>query len=90
MRGSRPAGGPRSITALVNGDQVRDTWFYLPPGPVLGYDPRQVDDLLRRVAAELDAEYSARPTVENAGNPEGERHYDGSRSGKERRRPVPP
>ena len=66
MRGSRPAGRPRSITALVNGNDVRDTWFYLPPGPVLGYDPRQVDDLLRRVAAELDAGYSARPTVENA------------------------
>ena len=50
----------------MNGDQVRDTWFYLPPGPVLGYDPRQVDDLLRRVAAELDAGCSARPAVENA------------------------
>ena len=33
---------------------------------VVGYDARQVDDLLRRVAAELDAEGSARPLIENA------------------------
>jgi hypothetical protein len=51
----------------VNGGQVRDTWF-CPPGGwgVAGYDARQVDDLLCRVAAELDAGGSARPLVQNA------------------------
>jgi hypothetical protein len=36
------------------------------PWPVPGYDPQQVDDLCRRVAAELDAGGSARPLIENA------------------------
>jgi len=50
----------------VNGGQVRDTWF-CPPGKwgVTGYDARQVDDLLCRVAAELDAGGSARPLIQN-------------------------
>jgi hypothetical protein len=46
----------------VNGDEVRDTWFC--PSQrleVAGYDARQVDDLVRRVAAELDAGRPAGP-----------------------------
>jgi hypothetical protein len=51
----------------VNGGQVRDTLFCVPGRRgVSGYDPRQVNDLCRRVAAELDAGGSARPLVENA------------------------
>lgn len=51
----------------MNGGQVRDTLFCVPGRRgVSGYDPRQVNDLCRRVAAELDAGGSARPLVENA------------------------
>lgn len=54
----------------MNGDQVRDT-LICRQGPshmleVAGYHPRQVNDLRRRVAAELDAGGSARPLIENA------------------------
>jgi DivIVA domain-containing protein len=51
----------------VNGDQVRDTRFCPSKAPVEGYDALEVDDLLRRVAAELDAGGSARPLIENTG-----------------------
>ena len=50
----------------VSSDQVRDTWFWQPRHDVEGYDAAEVDDLVRRVAAELDAERPAWPLVENA------------------------
>jgi hypothetical protein len=50
----------------VNGGQVRDTWFCPAGKMTAGYDARQVDDLLCRVAAELDAGGSARPVIQNA------------------------
>jgi hypothetical protein len=50
----------------VSGGQVRDTWFCAAGKSAPGYDARQVDDLLRRVAAELDAGRSARPLIQNA------------------------
>jgi hypothetical protein len=50
----------------VNGETVTDTLFWKPPSDVPGYDARQVDDLLRRVAAEIDAGRSAAPLIENA------------------------
>ena len=50
----------------MNGGQVRDTWFCPAGKEVPGYDARQVDDLLRRVAAELDAGGSARQMIQNA------------------------
>jgi DivIVA domain-containing protein len=45
----------------VNGDEVRRTWFL--DG---GYAASEVDDLLRRVVAELDAGRPAGPLIENA------------------------
>jgi hypothetical protein len=54
----------------VTGDEVRDTWF-LPGGGWWGggsvpeYLASDVDGLLRRVAAELDAERPAGPLIEN-------------------------
>jgi len=48
----------------VNGDEVRDTWFLRPEQQ--GYDVSEVDDLLRRVAAELDVGRPAGPLIENA------------------------
>ena len=58
---------PGSNAPPVNGGQVRGTRF-CPAGatPVPGYDAEQVDDLLRRVAAELDAGGSARHLIQNA------------------------
>jgi hypothetical protein len=50
----------------VNGDQVRDTWFGPIEGDDQGYDARQVQELLRRVAAELDAGRPVGPLIENA------------------------
>lgn len=50
----------------MNGDQVRDTWFWPPKLEVAGYDALEVNDLLRRAAAELDAGRPAGPLVENA------------------------
>jgi DivIVA domain-containing protein len=47
----------------VNGDEVRATRFA--STPVHGYDASQVDDLLRRVAAELDAGRSPEPLLRN-------------------------
>jgi hypothetical protein len=50
----------------VNGDQIRDTLF-LPSRPgSTGYDAREIDDLVHRVAAELDAGRPIRPLIENA------------------------
>jgi hypothetical protein len=49
----------------VNGDQVRGTWF-LRPSRTAGYDGPEVEDLLDRIAAELDAGRPAGPLIENA------------------------
>lgn len=53
----------RRYARLVTGDQIRHTTF-LTAGR--GYDAAQVDDLLRRVAEELDHGGSAGPLVRNA------------------------
>jgi hypothetical protein len=61
----------------VNGDVVRNTWFlrsswlrnitsYATPRSLTGYATPEVDDLLGRVAAELDAGRPAGPLIENA------------------------
>jgi hypothetical protein len=50
--------------APVNGDEVRDTWLLSPSGG--GYEGPEVDDLLRRVAAELDAGRPAGSLIESA------------------------
>jgi DivIVA domain-containing protein len=47
----------------VNGDEVRDTWFL--PARREGYNESQVDDLLLRLAAELDAGRPAGPLIRN-------------------------
>jgi hypothetical protein len=72
------AGGQDQQYALsVNGDVVRDTWFLrsswwrnitssATPRSLTGYATREVDDLLGRVAAELDAGRPAGPLIENA------------------------
>jgi hypothetical protein len=48
----------------VNGDQIRQTWFWPPKSGQSGYDAREVDDLVNQVAAELDAGRPAGPLVE--------------------------
>jgi hypothetical protein len=52
----------------VNGDAVRDTWFLRSSWlrSLTGYAAPEVDDLLGRVAAELDAGRPAGPLIENA------------------------
>lgn len=63
----------------MNAGQVRDTLFRPAGGGlVMGYDAKQVDDLLRRVAAELDAGGSARHLIQNATfpTPKYRRNYD--------------
>jgi len=72
------AGGQDQQYALsVNGDVVRDTWFlrsswlrnitsFATPRSLTGYATREVDDLLGRVAAELDAGGPAGSLIENA------------------------
>ena len=72
------AGGQDQQYALsVNGDVVRDTWFLrsswlrnitssATPRSLTGYATREVDDLLGRVAAELDAGRPAGSLIENA------------------------
>ena len=60
--GSRPVARPGSVAAHVNGNEVRDAWFC--PSQrleVAGYDARAAGDLVRRVAAELDAGRPAGP-----------------------------
>jgi len=39
----------------VNGDQLRQTWFWPVRFDQKGYGARDVDDLVNRVAVELDA-----------------------------------
>ena len=63
---SAPVAGPGSNAPPVNGGQVRDTWFCPARQGVPGYNARQVDDLLRRVAAELDVGGSAGQVIQNA------------------------
>jgi hypothetical protein len=60
-----------SEAAPVTGDEVQDTWFldggsWWGPGRCSGYLTHQVNDLLRQVAAELDAGRPARPLIEKA------------------------
>jgi hypothetical protein len=57
---------PGSWASLVNGDEVRGTWFFRRES-LWGYDTSAVDDLLARVASELDAARPAGPLAENAG-----------------------
>ncbi len=57
----------------MNGDEVRDTWFLRSRR---GYDASEVDDLLDRVAAELDAGCPAGPLIENAKFQETKKGYD--------------
>jgi DivIVA domain-containing protein len=60
--GSRPLtrhGEDRAVT----GEQVRDTTFLITRG---GYDVAEVDDLLRSIAAELDAGRPVEPLLRNA------------------------
>ena len=64
--GSRPVARPSSNAPTVNGDQVRDTWFWPPRYSVRGYDARQIQELFRRIAAELDAGRPVGPLIENA------------------------
>jgi hypothetical protein len=67
--GSAPVAKPGNNGPPVNGGQVRDTLFCRAgPGWMesVGYHARQVNDLCRRIAAELDAGGSARPLIENA------------------------
>ena len=51
QRGSWAAGSPGRHARPMTGDEVRDTIFLIAGE---GYDKSEVDDLLRRVAAELD------------------------------------
>jgi hypothetical protein len=57
---------PGSWASPVNGDEVRGTWFFRRES-LWGYDTSAVDDLLARVASELDAARPAGPLAENAG-----------------------
>jgi DivIVA domain-containing protein len=57
----------------VNGDEIRNTTFVTGGG----YDVAQVDDLLRRIAAEIDADRPIEPLIENARfQTRGKRLYD--------------
>jgi len=58
---------PGSDALPVNGEQVRNTRILLVPHhEIAGYDARQVDDLVLRVAAKLDAGSPAGPLIEGA------------------------
>jgi DivIVA domain-containing protein len=57
----------------MTGDEIRDIWFsttntsfFTGATTNVGYDGSEVDDLLRRVAAELDADKTAGPLIESA------------------------
>jgi len=51
----------------VTGDEVRDTGFIRPKGNFTrGYDAAEVDELLRRIAADLDAGRQVGPMIEKA------------------------
>jgi hypothetical protein len=67
QRSSTPVTEHGSNAVPVNGDQVRDTLFCRAGRMgVAGYDALQVNDLRRRIVAELDAGGSARPLIEDA------------------------
>jgi hypothetical protein len=72
-----PAAGHVSEAVAVNGEEVRATWF-LGARSTLGYDIPEVDELLARVAAELDAGRPAGPLIETAALRirRWKRHYD--------------
>jgi hypothetical protein len=54
--GLRNPDEPSSRAELpVNGDQLQQTWFWAPKLGDTGYGARDVDDLVSRVAARLDA-----------------------------------
>lgn len=56
-----------NLGALVNGDEVRDTRFLSPTGRFTrGYGAAEVDELLGRIAAELDAGRQVGSLIENA------------------------
>jgi hypothetical protein len=59
----RPGARRIGQAAAVTGDEVRDTWFLETNS---GYLASDVDELLRRVAAELDAGRPGGPLIENA------------------------
>ncbi len=71
--GSLLATRPGRYARPVTGDKIRDTTF-LTGGR--GYDVAQVDDLLRRVAEELDAGRRAEPLIKNAIFRTGNKGYD--------------
>ena len=50
----------------MDGDQLRRTWFCPPSAGQRGYRAQDVDDLVNRVAAELDVGRPVGPLVENA------------------------
>ncbi len=58
--------GPGRQVPPVNGDQGRGTSFFSRRSGGPGYDAVDVDDLLRRVAAELDSSRPAGPVIERA------------------------
>jgi hypothetical protein len=72
---SWPVARTSSYALSVNDDVVRDTWFLRSSWlrnitghtrSITGYAAPEVDDLLGRVAAELDAGRPAGPLIENA------------------------
>ncbi len=58
-----PVARPSSQAWPMTGDEVRDTTFMIARN---GYDVAQVDGLLRRVAAEIDADRPVEPLIKNA------------------------
>ena len=64
-RGSLLVTRPGRYARPVTGDRVRDATFRIFPG----YDVAQVDDLLHRIADELDAGRPAEPLIRNAAFP---------------------
>lgn len=63
-QGLWPLARPGSYAPPMNGGEIRDTRFLRGFG--WGYDVSEVDELLRRVAAELDADRPVRSLIENA------------------------
>jgi DivIVA domain-containing protein len=69
-------GRARGAGRPVTGDEIRDTTFLIVSG---GYDVAQVDDLLCRIAAEIDADRPIERLINNVSFRSGgwERGYDG-------------
>jgi DivIVA domain-containing protein len=55
-------GRDRGAGRPVTGDEIRDTTFLISVG---GYDVAQVNDLLCRIAAEIDADRPIEPLIKN-------------------------